>query len=97
MSDNDLEIFTSAFKASGFTGGINWYRNLDRNWTILKDVDPIIKQPSLMIYGERDVIPKFEKLSDFVPNVDVITLDCGHWIMEEKPEELNKTIIDWLK
>ncbi|WP_028973904.1 alpha/beta fold hydrolase [Spirochaeta cellobiosiphila] len=97
LSKKDLEVFTSAFKASGFTGSINWYRNLDRNWTILKDVDPIIKPPSLMIYGERDVIPKFEKLSDFVPNVDIITLDCGHWIMEEKPEEINKIIVDWLK
>ncbi|KRA95555.1 epoxide hydrolase [Devosia sp. Root685] len=96
MSDSDLGVYVSAFEKSGFTGGINWYRNLDRNWHLLADADPIIHQPALMIYGDRDVIPKFEKLADFVPNVDVIGLDCGHWIQEEKPEETNEAILNWL-
>ncbi len=96
MSDSDLAVYVSAFETSGFTGSINWYRNLDRNWHLLADVDPIIRQPTLMIYGDRDVIPKFEKLADFVPNVDVVSLDCGHWIQKEKPEETNQTILNWL-
>lgn len=50
LSDDELAVFVSAFESSGFTGGINWYRNLDRNWHVLADVDPIIKQPTLMIY-----------------------------------------------
>lgn len=96
MSDRELAVFVSAFEKAGFTGGINWYRNLDRNWHLLADVDPIIHQPTLMIYGDRDVIPKSEKLADFVPNVDVVSLDCGHWIQEEKPEETNQVILNWL-
>jgi len=96
MSDDDLAVYISAFKKSGFAGGINWYRNLDRNWHLLGAVDPIVRQPTLMIYGSRDVIPKFEKLANFVPNVDVVSLDCGHWIQEEKPEETNQTILSWL-
>ncbi len=96
MNDNELAVFESAFQSSGFTGSINWYRNLDRNWHILADVNPIIHQPTLMIYGERDVIPKSENLPEFVPNVDVISLDCGHWIQQEKPEETNQSIIKWL-
>ncbi|WP_248127775.1 alpha/beta fold hydrolase [Brucella pituitosa] len=96
MSDDDLAVYLSAFETSGFTGGINWYRNLDRNWHLLGAVDPIVRQPTLMIYGGRDVIPKFEKLAGFVPNVDVVSLDCGHWIQEEKPEETNQTILNWL-
>lgn len=96
MSDNDLAVYISAFEISGFTGGINWYRNLDRNWHLLGEVDPVVRQPTLMIYGDRDVIPKFEKLADFVPNADVISLDCGHWIQEEKPEETNQVILNWL-
>lgn len=97
MSDSELAVFISAFESSGFTGGINWYRNLDRNWHLLADVNPIIQQPTLMIYGERDMIPKFEKLSEFVPNVEVVSLNCGHWIQQEKPEETNQTILKWLK
>lgn len=96
MSDTDLAVYVSAFEKSGFTGGINWYRNLDRNWRLLGQVDPIIHQPTLMIYGEQDVIPKSEKLADFVPNVDVVSLDCGHWIQEEMPEETNQAIVSWL-
>lgn len=96
MSNEDLAVYVSAFEKSGFTGGINWYRNLDRNWHLLGEVDPIIQQPALMIYGDRDVIPKFERLADFVPNVDVISIDCGHWIQEEQPEETNRAILTWL-
>ena len=97
MSDSELAVFVSAFKSSGFTGSINWYRNLDRNWHLLADVNPIIQHPTLMIYGERDMIPKFEKLPEFVPNVKVISLDCGHWIQQEMPEETNQAILKWLE
>ena len=96
MSDSDLAVYVSAFRRSGFTGGINWYRNLDRNWHLLADANPIIHQPTLMIYGDRDVIPKSGTLANFVPNVDVVSLDCGHWIQEEKPEETNRAILNWL-
>lgn len=96
MSDDELAIFVSAFELSGFTGSINWYRNLDRNWHLLADTNPIIQCPTLMIYGERDVIPPSERLPTFVPNVDVISLDCGHWIQQEKPEETNQAIVTWL-
>ena len=97
MSESELAVLVSAFEASGFTSSINWYRNLDRNWHLLADVDPIIKQPALMIYGDRDVIPKSPTLSNFVPNVEEISLDCGHWIPEEMPEETNEAILRWLK
>lgn len=96
MTEDDLAVFVSAFEGSGFTGGINWYRNLDRNWHRLADVDPIIQQPALMIYGERDTIAKSETLEQFVPNVDVVSLDCGHWIQQECPEETSAIILDWL-
>jgi pimeloyl-ACP methyl ester carboxylesterase len=96
MSDSDLAVYASAFEKTGFTGGINWYRNLDRNWHLLGKVDPTIHHPTLMIYGDQDVIPKSEKLAHFVPNLDVVTLDCGHWVQEEKPEETTQAILNWL-
>ena len=97
MSDSELDVFVSAFESSGFTGSINWYRNLDRNWHLLADVNPIIEHPALMIYGDRDMIQKSENLADFVPNVEVISLDCGHWIQQEKPEETSQAILKWLE
>ena len=96
MSEEDLGVFASAFETSGFTGGINWYRNLDRNWHLLADADPVIRQPALMIYGARDVIRPLENLEEFVPGVEVVTLDCGHWIQEELPDEATRAIVGWL-
>ena len=97
MSDRELAVFVSAFESTGFTGSINWYRNLDRNWHLLADVDPVIKQPTLMIYGDRDVIPKSEILTEFVPKAEVVSLDFGHWVQQEVPEETNRAILKWLE
>lgn len=97
MSDDELAVFVSAFEASGFTPSINWYRNLDRNWHLLSEVDPIIRQPALMIYGDRDLVAKNERIAQFVPNVEVVDLDCGHWISQEMPYETNQVLLNWLE
>lgn len=97
LNDADLAVFTSAFEASGFSSSINWYRNMDRNWHILAGVDPIIPMPTLMIYGDQDMIPRSETLSTVVPNVDVASLPCGHWIQQEMPDETTRLILDWLE
>lgn len=96
MSDSELAVFVSAFESTGFTGGINWYRNMDRNWRLLADVDPIIRQPALMIYGDRDTIMRAERLTEFVPQVEVVSLDCGHWVQQEMPQEATGAILKWL-
>ncbi|MEU5164006.1 alpha/beta hydrolase [Streptomyces sp. NPDC020875] len=96
MSDDELAVFVSAFETSGFTGSVNWYRNLDRNWHLLANADPIVRQPTLMIYGERDAVAKSGKVAEFVPRVEVVELDSGHWIQQERPEETNRAILNWL-
>ena len=50
-----------------------------------------------MIYGDRDMIPQSANLKEFVPNVEVVNLDCGHSIQQEKPEETNRAILKWLE
>lgn len=96
MSEQELDVFVSAFESTGFTSSINWYRNLDRNWHILADVNPVIQHPTLMIYGDRDMIPKSERLPEFVPNVEEVSIDCGHWIQQEAPEKTTQVILNWL-
>lgn len=96
LSESELSVYTDAFARSGFTGGINWYRNLDRAWHRLADVDPIIHQPALMIYGERDAVTRAEHLATFVPDVEEISLDSGHWIQQERPEETTRAILEWM-
>lgn len=96
MPDQDLEIYTQSFKKSGFTGAINWYRNLDRNWHLMADIQPLINHHTLMIYGAQDVIPPSPTLKNFAPNLTEVVIDCGHWIQQEKPEETNRIILEWL-
>ncbi|QIM19182.1 alpha/beta hydrolase [Leucobacter coleopterorum] len=96
LSESELAVYASAFEKSGFTGGINWYRNLNRNWYLLGEVDPIIHQPALMIYGDRDAVARSENLSDFVPNVEEVSLDSGHWVQQERHAETNEAILGWL-
>ncbi|WP_341346320.1 hypothetical protein [Paenibacillus sp. FSL H3-0469] len=48
-------------------------------------------------YGDWDMVQKSENLKKFVPNMEVVNLDCGHWIQQEKPEETNQAILRWLK
>ncbi|WP_197740350.1 alpha/beta fold hydrolase [Paenibacillus odorifer] len=54
-------------------------------------------QSTLMIYGDRDTVQRSENLTKFVPNAEVVNLDCGHWIQQEKPEETNQAILRWLE
>ncbi len=50
-----------------------------------------------MIYGARDTVARSQNLAAFVPDVEEVTLDCGHWIQQEKPEETNQAILEWLR
>ncbi len=97
MSEGELDVYVSAFASTGFTPSINWYRNTDRNWHLLADSNPVIHQPALMIYGDRDTIPRSPNLTAFVPNAEEIGLDAGHWMQQERPEETNQAILNWLQ
>jgi pimeloyl-ACP methyl ester carboxylesterase len=96
MNIEDLSVYIKSFKKSGFTGAISWYRNLDRNWHLMVNIKPRIEQPTLMIYGEKDIIPQSPTLNEFAPNLSVVSLDCGHHIQQELPEETNGVVLSWL-
>jgi len=96
MSEEELEIFVRAFETSGFTGPINWYRNFTRNWEIIGSVPQRIEQPSLIIYGRYDMVRPFDRIGDYVPDLEIHTIECGHWIQQEKPEDANRIMMDWV-
>ena len=96
MSDAELQVFVEAFRHSGFTGGINWYRNFKRNWEILGGYEQRVEQPALAIFGKHDMVQRAPNLNDFVPNVETAELDCGHWIQQERPAETTRLMLDWM-
>lgn len=97
MSEEELKIFVEAFEKGGFTYPCNWYRNFTRNWQTTADIPQIISHPTLMIYGEYDMVPKSENMGDYISDLEVHTLDCGHWIQQEKPQQTNNLLLDWLQ
>jgi len=101
MGEEDLGVYIEAYRRSGFRGGVNLYRNIDRNWEIARTLDPVIAKPALMISAENDAFLPPEAadgIEDIVPDIERARLaDCGHWAMWEQPEALNAIIIDWLR
>ena len=101
LSDDECDYFAEAFAKTGFTGAINWYRNWTRNWEALDGVNQHIDIPTLFIGAIDDVVIPLELIQAMKPlmgNLELQMLDqCGHWTQQEKPEEVNALVIDWLR
>lgn len=96
MSEEELDVFVTAFGVSGFHAPCNWYRNFTRNWETTADLEQKVTHPSLMIYGRYDMVPQTD-MTGYVDDLEVHTLECGHWIQQEKPEETNSILLEWLE
>jgi pimeloyl-ACP methyl ester carboxylesterase len=96
----DRTVFVEAFARTGFTGGFNWYRNLDANWARMEGVDPIVRAPSLMICAERDSIlpPEMTRWMDqLTPDLEKhVVPGVGHWTQWEAPEAVSALVGAWL-
>jgi pimeloyl-ACP methyl ester carboxylesterase len=106
LSDADVEFYRAEFARSGFRGGLNWYRNLDRNWELFAAfAGARITIPALYLVGERDLIMRFpgmDKLLASLPKVvpklykTTVLPGCGHWTQQERPAEVNAAMIEFL-
>jgi pimeloyl-ACP methyl ester carboxylesterase len=101
FNEAQMKYWIDRFSKTGMSGGINYYRNLDRNWETLGKVPEYkVNCPSLMISAANDVVlpPSMANgMERFVPDLEKHVIpDCGHWTQQEKPDELNALIIDWL-
>jgi pimeloyl-ACP methyl ester carboxylesterase len=102
ISADDLDFYVTEFTRTGFTGGLNWYRNLDRNWEIMADpAATSITVPALFIAGTADPVLGFsrrERAAELAtgPYREVMIEDAGHWIQQERPGEVNSALLDFL-
>jgi len=107
LTEADVDFYTAEFTRTGFRGGLNWYRNIDRNWELLAPFDGLrVTVPALYIAGDRDPVVKFPgmdrhigDLGKFVPQLrrTIILPGCGHITQEERPAEVNTAMIDFLR
>ena len=106
LPEADLAVMTDAYRRTGFRGGLNYYRNLDRNWELLAAWQgALIQQPALFIAGTRDPViagPMGRKALDALPQTvpglrrTVMLEGAGHWIQQERPDEVNAALIEFL-
>jgi pimeloyl-ACP methyl ester carboxylesterase len=107
LSKSDVEFYAAEFTRTGFRGGLNWYRNIDRNWELFAAfAGAQVSVPALFIGGERDVVLDFPgvrqrvtSMRQFVPQLRGATIlpGCGHWIQQERPNEVNSELIHFLR
>ncbi|WP_018075475.1 alpha/beta fold hydrolase [Novosphingobium nitrogenifigens] len=106
LSEADLDFYTAEFTASGFRGPLNRYRNHEADYAWLSQfAGRTLDQPALYIGGTRDPASTlFGQVADpvammrrFAPHVVGHMLEgCGHWTQQERPEEVNRLLLDWL-
>jgi pimeloyl-ACP methyl ester carboxylesterase len=102
ISQDELDRYISEFSRTGFTGGLNWYRNLDRNWETTSELAGAkISVPSLLIAGTADPVLAFtraDRASEVIsgPYRQVMIDGAGHWLQQERPDAVNATLLDFL-
>jgi pimeloyl-ACP methyl ester carboxylesterase len=107
LTSEDIDTFVAEYQDSGFTGPLNWYRNLDRNWELTAAWHHApVTVPALYLAGDRDLVVTFSggpgmlpRLRDCAPLLrEPVLLDgCGHWTQQERPDEVSKAMIGFIR
>src|SRR5437660_3335869 len=99
LSSEEKKVFVDTFTKTGFTGGINWYRNMSRNWQRSAAMGPTVTVPSLLILAENDpVLPPSaaDGMEKVVPDLEkYLVRGSGHWTQQEKPDEVSAKLVEW--
>jgi pimeloyl-ACP methyl ester carboxylesterase len=100
VSDDELRVYVDAYRESGFRGPLSWYRSLPRTWEEAEGVDMTIDKPSMLIQAADDffLAPDQRDLTDqYATRLErEIVANCGHWIQQERPAEVNALLLRWL-
>lgn len=101
MDAQEIEVYVQAFERTGFTGPLNWYRNLRRNWLDTAGAPDHVGVPALMVSAADDhfLPPDTTRgMEQIVPDLERrVIADCGHWTQQERPEVVNTLLLDWLQ
>ena len=106
LAEDELAVMIGEYRRTGFRGGLNYYRNIDRNWELTAPWQGArVTVPALFIAGTRDPVISFfggrglKQLAQNVPGLKQKLLIEGarHWIQQERPAEVNAALIEFLR
>ncbi|HZU74754.1 MAG TPA: alpha/beta hydrolase [Acidimicrobiales bacterium] len=102
LTQAELDHYSDEFSRTGFTGGLNWYRNLDRNWEMTPELsDAKVTVPSLFIGGADDPVLVMSPPSVMDGHLldhrgTVLIPGAGHWVQQEAPTAVNTALLEFL-
>ena len=101
LSEEELAVYVETFTRTGFTGGLNWYRNIDRNRELTSPYERKIEQPAMFLTGELDPVQNFmpaEAMNGWVTDLrsKVVVPGAGHWVQQQAPDAVNEALLDFL-
>ena len=107
LTEADVDYYAAEFVRTGFRGGLNWYRNIDRNWEILAPwTGAKVTVPALYVAGDRDLVVGFRGMDQLLPALQrfvpelretIMLPGCGHWTQQERASEVNAAMLRFLK
>ena len=105
LTEPDLKIYAAEFAHSGFFGPLSYYRNLDANFEVVKDLGPErLTMPVHFIGGTLDVVNVMdpsgvERMQRLLPDFRGHTMldGVGHWIQQEAPAAFNEALLSFLR
>lgn len=106
LGQADVDTYAREFSRTGFRGGLNWYRNIDRNWELTAPYQGAsIEQPALFLAGTREPVLEgrraqaaLEDMAKRVPHLNVVRIEgAGHWLQQERPAEVNDALLTFLR
>ena len=106
LTEADIDFYAGEFARTGFRGGLNWYRNIDRNWELLAPFAGLkVTVPALYVAGDRDLVVAFRAWTSDRQSCRISSRSfaersccpsCGHWTQQERASEVNAAMIDFL-
>lgn len=107
LGEDDLAAYLEHFADNDFSGPLNWYRAQDSTWELTAPwTGAKITVPALFVAGDRDPVVNWRPidrleptLREWVPDLRHFELlpGAGHWVQQERPEETNRALVDFVR
>jgi pimeloyl-ACP methyl ester carboxylesterase len=106
MSQEDLDYYVAQFEGKGFRGGLNYYRQFERNFELTREVDATIPIPALFVAGALDGVIRGQSAEQLTAAMSPVAPDlrgvhvlegAGHWIQQERADEVNRLLVEFFR
>ncbi|EEF49908.1 epoxide hydrolase A [Ricinus communis] len=109
LTEEDVAYYAANFNQKGFTGALNYYRAMDLSWELTAPwTGDSVKVPVKFVVGDLDMVYTTPGIKEYVhgggfryyvPLLEEIVVmeEVGHFINQERPEEINKLIYEFIR